>query len=343
MSDPQQLLQDWKGKDIPAIVESVRDGSTLRVRLLISASEHKIVNLAIGGIKAPRMGGGGEIGGEPWAEESKYFVESRLLGRQVRVILLSSPASIGASPLASSSGPTPAAAASNGNGSTSILPPAPQQSASVFIGLVRHPAGDIAPFLVAAGLAKVLSWHAGLLSSFGGLDTLRSAENSAKGKRLAIWENEPVPAAPGASNGGAKTAGGPSSGAPAQEKEQIKNFEGVVTRVWGADQISVQEKGEEGQERRIQFSSVRGPRYVSGYSRSRKVQSRLADLYPCLSTDRLRPSDPKQQYWANEAKEFLRKKLIGKTVQVTIDYIKPAEPGFDARTCVTVKFGGAHA
>ncbi|KAL7409726.1 transcription factor [Mrakia frigida] len=311
MSDSQALLQEWKGKPIDAIVESVRDGSTLRVRLLLSNSEHQFITLSIAGIKAPRMGGSGgsdAIGGEPWCEEAKYFVETRLLGRQVRVVLLSSPASIGVSPLSSSPTPPPS------NGSTSILPPAPQQTSSVFIGLVRHPAGDIAPFLVAQGLAKVLSWHAGLLSSFAGtLDTLRSAEASAKSKRLAMWENEPVPAAPGA---GASNGGGARAVAtPSQEKEVVRNFEGVVTRIWGADQISVLEKGEQGSERRIQLSSVRGPR----------------------------PSDPKQQYWANEAKEFLRKKLIGKPVQVTVDYIKPAEGDFDARTCVTVRRGGAHS
>jgi len=45
---------------------------------------------------------------------------------------------------------------------------------------------------------------------------------------------------------------------------------------------------------------------------------------------------------AFEAREFLRKKLIGKKVQVTIDYIKEANEGFPAKTCATVKIGDAN-
>jgi staphylococcal nuclease domain-containing protein 1 len=38
-----------------------------------------------------------------------------------------------------------------------------------------------------------------------------------------------------------------------------------------------------------------------------------------------------------EGKEVLRKKLIGKQVSVTIDYVKAAEGDFEARDCATVK------
>ena len=43
-----------------------------------------------------------------------------------------------------------------------------------------------------------------------------------------------------------------------------------------------------------------------------------------------------------EAREFLRKKLIGQTVQVTIDYIQPANDEFVEKTCCTVAIGGAN-
>jgi len=52
----------------------------------------------------------------------------------------------------------------------------------------------------------------------------------------------------------------------------------------------------------------------------------------------LRQSDPKQTYYANEAREFLRKKLIGKNVKVTIDFIRPKEGEFDERECATVRY-----
>ena len=46
-----------------------------------------------------------------------------------------------------------------------------------------------------------------------------------------------------------------------------------------------------------------------------------------------RLSDPKQAYYAQEAREFLRKKLIGKIVKVNIDFIRPKEGEFDEREC----------
>jgi len=41
-----------------------------------------------------------------------------------------------------------------------------------------------------------------------------------------------------------------------------------------------------------------------------------------------------------EAREFMRKKLVGSKVQVKIDYIKEASDGFPEKTCATVLSGG---
>ncbi|KAI5283795.1 hypothetical protein KEM52_003222, partial [Ascosphaera acerosa] len=68
----------------------------------------------------------------------------------------------------------------------------------------------------------------------------------------------------------------------------------------------------EEKEKRVQLSSIRQPK----------------------------PSDPKQAPFAPDAKEFLRKKLIGKHVRVRIDGTKPAADGFDARDVATVTFAG---
>jgi staphylococcal nuclease domain-containing protein 1 len=118
-----------------------------------------------------------------------------------------------------------------------------------------------------------------------------------------------------------------------------KGWEGAVSRVWSGDSISVRKgKDGSGEEHRVQLASVRQPR----------------------------PSDPKQAGLQAEAKEFLRKKLIGKPVRsgrrrrprlaarrmspsltnersrfcqvhVTTDYIRPKEGEYDERECVTVK------
>ena len=39
-----------------------------------------------------------------------------------------------------------------------------------------------------------------------------------------------------------------------------------------------------------------------------------------------------------EAREFMRKKLIGKKVNVDVDYIQPASGTFPEKTCCTVTF-----
>ena len=40
-----------------------------------------------------------------------------------------------------------------------------------------------------------------------------------------------------------------------------------------------------------------------------------------------------------DAREFLRKKLIGQNVHVTVDYIQPANNDFPEKTCCTVAIG----
>lgn len=82
--------------------------------------------------------------------------------------------------------------------------------------------------------------------------------------------------------------------------------EAVVSRVFSADTLYIRNKN--GVEKRINLSSVRQPK----------------------------PSDPKQSPFGAEAKEFLRKRLIGKHVKVTIDGKRPATEGYDEREMATV-------
>jgi staphylococcal nuclease domain-containing protein 1 len=93
--DARVFLEEHRGKAIDAIVEQVRDGSTLRVQLIYPGSGpndwiHQYVVLLLSGIKAPVVRTG--IPGvadtvEPFGEEAKFFVESRLLQREVKVKL----------------------------------------------------------------------------------------------------------------------------------------------------------------------------------------------------------------------------------------------------------------
>lgn len=82
--------------------------------------------------------------------------------------------------------------------------------------------------------------------------------------------------------------------------------EAVVSRVFSADTLFLRNKS--GVERRVNLSSVRQPK----------------------------PTDPKQSPFSAEAKEFLRRRLIGKHVKVAIDGKRPATEGYDEREMVTI-------
>ncbi|ERT00206.1 hypothetical protein HMPREF1624_03577 [Sporothrix schenckii ATCC 58251] len=84
----------------------------------------------------------------------------------------------------------------------------------------------------------------------------------------------------------------------------------TVTKVIGADTIIVRDKS--GPEKRVQLSSIRGPR----------------------------TNEASEAPFREEAKEFLRKKIIGKHVRVTVDGSRPASEGFEAKDVATVTQNG---
>lgn len=284
MADAYNFLAEWKGKEIESVVEQVRDGNMLRVRLFLTSRHHQVVNLSLAGIKAPRMTGAGGPNSnepsEPLAEESRFFVESRLLQRNVKVVLLSMP--------------QPAAVPTPFGSTSSAAPFTPLHAPSVLIGQVHHPVGDIAQFLLAAGLAKCVDWHAGLLASAGGMEKYRLAEKSAKDKQVNIWKDY-KPAVKGIEV------------LPATLTS--RTFDAIVVRIVSGDTIHVRKSTPANSpEQRLHLSSIRQPVV----------------------------KDERQAGYAHEAKEFLRKKLVGKQVSVRIDYMKK-EPGADDRVFASVK------
>lgn len=240
---------------VTAIVEKVLSGDRLIVRLLLSPTEHVQTMVLLAGIRAPATkrtnpSDGKEQPAEPFGEEAQQFVELRLLQRNIVVNVL------GVSP--------------NGQ----------------IVANVKHPVnGNIAPFLLKAGLARCTDHHTTLLGQEMG--TLRQAEKEAKDKRQGLFQ-----------------------GHVAQKASNTSDSEAVVSRIQSADTLFLRNKT--GAERRINLSSVRQPK----------------------------PTDPKQSPWGPEAKEFLRKKLIGKHVKFTIDGKRPATEGYDEREMATVTFQG---
>ena len=109
--DARALFESAKGSPIPAVVDQVRDGSTLRVELLNGTEplQHTSIFLHLAGVQCPRTplplsvlqsqhdarvkeGKKGvrpeeEAAAEPWALEAQQFTELRLLHRDVHVLI----------------------------------------------------------------------------------------------------------------------------------------------------------------------------------------------------------------------------------------------------------------
>ncbi|KAJ3071234.1 hypothetical protein HDU98_005647 [Podochytrium sp. JEL0797] len=272
VAEGRDFLEAHKGTPLPAIVDQVRDANTIRVIAVVPSPEspthvtHHYLNINLTGIKAPvyraNVPNVEELI-EPFSQEAKYFVESRLLQRDVSVIL----------------------EGVNTNG--------------VFIAsLVHKVGGSMAEALVAEGYASVVSWQVAMVT--GGAAGLKKAELSAKEKKLRIWKGFVNKPAGGAVSNGKAAA--------------LTDFDAIVTRIMGADSVLVVPANKpEASERRIFLSSVRAPPKV--------------------------PGETSESGYNHEAKEWLRQKLIGKTVHVVVDFVKPKENNFDERDCATVTLG----
>lgn len=150
------------------------------------------------------------------------------------------------------------------------------------------------------------------------MERLRSAEKSAKEKRLHLYANATAPTT--ASNNVTTVNG------------QARAFDATVVRIWSGDQVSVVDASNK--ERRLQLSSTRGPKLVPLLE---QILHCVDELPSC------RLADPKQASYAIEAREFLRKKLIGKHVKVHVDFVRPREGEYEERECVTIRYGGHNA
>jgi len=261
IENPRMFVDQKKGKPCDAIIEMIRDGSTVRAFLLPNF-EH--ITLMLTGIKCPTTKRDGEE--EPFTMEAKYFTDCRLLQRDLQIVL---------------------EGVSNNN----------------FLGTVIHPAGNIAELLLREGFARCVDWSMGVLSS--GPELYRQAERSAKEKQLRIWKDY-VATSPALSI-----------------KEQ--EFTGKVVEVVNGDAVMV--KTQAGEVKKIFFSSLRPPR-------AQPKDDGVVENGPSRDGKRGRPLYDIPYMF--EAREFLRKKLIGKKVNVHIDYIKPANDGYPERTCATL-------
>ncbi|KAM9077093.1 staphylococcal nuclease domain-containing protein 1 [Megaptera novaeangliae] len=268
IENPRHFVDSHHQKPVNAIIEHVRDGSVVRALLL---PDYYLVTVMLSGIKCPtfRREADGNETPEPFAAEAKFFTESRLLQRDVQIILES---------------------CHNQN----------------ILGTILHPNGNITELLLKEGFARCVDWSIAVYTR--GAEKLRAAERFAKERRLRIWRDYVAPTA--------------------NLDQKDKQFVAKVMQVLNADAIVV--KLNSGDYKTIHLSSIRPPRLEGENTQDKN--KKLRPLYDIP--------------YMFEAREFLRKKLIGKKVNVTVDYIRPASPAtetvpaFSERTCATVTIGG---
>uniref|UniRef100_A0AAR2LVX4 Staphylococcal nuclease domain-containing protein n=1 Tax=Pygocentrus nattereri TaxID=42514 RepID=A0AAR2LVX4_PYGNA len=269
IENPRNFVDSLHQKPVNAIIEHVRDGSVVRALLL---PDYYLVTVMLSGVKCPsfkRESDGTETP-EPFAAEAKFFTESRLLQRDVQIILESCPN-------------------------------------QVILGTILHPNGNITELLLKEGFARCVDWSMAVYTQ--GAEKLRAAERSAKERKVRIWKDYVAPTA--------------------NLDQKDRQFVAKVMQVVNADAIVV--KLNSGEYKTIHLSSIRPPR-IEGENKDK--DKRFRPLYDIP--------------YMFEAREFLRKKLIGKKVNVTVDYIRAATtaaetgpvPAFPERTCATVTIGG---
>ncbi|GCC21285.1 hypothetical protein chiPu_0019752, partial [Chiloscyllium punctatum] len=86
IENPRHFVDSNHQKPVNAVIEHVRDGSVVRALLL---PDYYLVTVMLSGVKCPtfkRETDGTETP-EPFAAEAKFFTESRLLQRDVQIIL----------------------------------------------------------------------------------------------------------------------------------------------------------------------------------------------------------------------------------------------------------------
>jgi len=271
LESPRNFVDSHHQKPIDAVIEHIRDACTIRAFLLPSFHH---VTIMMSGIKSPMFKmTDGEQAADEFAEEARYFSETRLLQRDIQIVL-------------------------EGVSNQFIL------------GSVIHPNGNIQELLLKEGYARCVDWSIGVVTQ--GIEKLRAAEKGAKEAKIKIWKDYK----------------------PSESTINIKerNYTAKVCEIVNGDSMIVK-VGEKGDYRKIFLASIRPPRAVQ----AGEVPEGTA---PPPREARIRARPLYDVPYMFEAREFLRKKLIGKRVNVQVDYVQPENQGFPAKTCCSVSSAG---
>merc|ERR1719210_2747098 len=136
-----------------------------------------------------------------------------------------------------------------------------------------------------------------------GPEKYRKAQSAAEEKKLRLWRNYDGPTGPVLS---------------ARDKE----FTGKVVEIVNGDAIMVKKNKLE--TKKIFLASIKAPTLAA----EKRPEGKFRPLYDIP--------------YMFEAREFLRKKLIGQNVHVIVDYIQPAQNEYPEKICGTVTIGGVN-
>ncbi|KAI4343532.1 hypothetical protein L6164_010870 [Bauhinia variegata] len=288
--DAMGLLAANKGRPLQGIVEQIRDGSTLRVYLL---SDFHFVQVFLAGIQAPLMGrratSESVVETELTADETNGDVpgEPQATLTSAQRLAVPTSAETTADPFAHEAKFFTEMRVLNRD--VRIVLEGVDKFSNL-IGSVYYSDGeaakDLALELVENGFAKYVEWSANMMEE-DAKRRLKTAELQAKKSRLRIWTNYVPP--------------------PTNSKAiHDQNFTGKVVEVVSGDCVIVADDsipyGSPQAERRVNLSSIRCPKM--GNPRR----------------------DEKPAPYAREAKEFLRTRLIGRQVNVQMEYSRKVGP-----------------
>lgn len=289
--DAMGLLAANKGRPMQGIVEQVRDGSVVRVYLL---PDFQFVQVFVAGIQAPSMGRRAalettEEKGLNSDEQNGDVSEPRApLTSAQRLAVSAAPVEVAPDPFAMEAKYFTEQRALNRD--VRIVLEGVDKFSNL-IGSVYYPDGesakDLALELVENGLAKYVEWSANMMED-DAKRRLKNAELQAKKSRLRIWTNYVPP--------------------PTNSKAiHDQNFTGKVVEVVSGDCIIVADDsvpfGSPLAERRVNLSSIKCPKM--GNPRR----------------------DEKPENYAREAKDLLRRRLIGQQVNVQMEYSRKVTLG----------------
>lgn len=197
---------------ISCVIEHVFDGSRFRCQVVdpdFPDYRYATFTLLLAGASCPRLGNpkaDPPTKDEPFAEEARQFVTTRLLQRELKISLLGT-----------------------------------DKAGSTAVGIIHHPAGNIAVELLKNGLAKMTDWTVRLMP-VADVPALRFAENQAKRTLIKVWKSYQAPVL----------------------QTSAASFRGTVVEILSGDTLAILPEGKdyltEESLTKVSLASIRAPR-----------------------------------------------------------------------------------